>query len=281
MAVLVGLAVLHDAYGELPLVKAVLGGVACAASGMIIGTAMKMTVKLRPSAPVVAVGLAAVAGSWLLRLPLPRSCWASRPSGSGRPGGARAGGARHEPRPLAALHRLRRALPHRDRRRHRRGAGDEPPGRSDVHGWMSDAHFAQLFALAQAAPGPNIIVVGLIGWHVAGLAGMVVAMLAATGPSGLLAYGLHALPPPPGRPRLAADGGAGAGAGRGRADPGLRSHPGRGGGADGARGGDRVGVHPLRLADEPQPALGAGGGRGAGARCSCEARLFPGRGRSI
>jgi chromate transporter len=59
----------------------------------------------------------------------------------------------------------------------------------DVHGWMSDAHFAQLFALAQAAPGPNIIVVGLIGWHVAGLAGMAVAMLAATGPSGLLAYG--------------------------------------------------------------------------------------------
>jgi chromate transporter len=59
----------------------------------------------------------------------------------------------------------------------------------EVHGWMSDAHFAQLFALAQAAPGPNVIVVGLIGWHVAGLAGMAVAMLAVTGPSGLLAYG--------------------------------------------------------------------------------------------
>jgi chromate transporter len=71
LAVLVGLAVLHDAYGELPLVKAVLGGVACAAAGMIIGTALKMTGKLRPSPPVVAVGLAAVAGSWLLRLPLP------------------------------------------------------------------------------------------------------------------------------------------------------------------------------------------------------------------
>jgi chromate transporter len=59
----------------------------------------------------------------------------------------------------------------------------------DVHGWMSDARFAQLFALAQAAPGPNILVVGLIGWDVAGLAGMLVATAAVTVPSGLLAYG--------------------------------------------------------------------------------------------
>jgi chromate transporter len=59
----------------------------------------------------------------------------------------------------------------------------------EVHGWMSDAHFAQLFALAQAAPGPNIIVVGLIGWHVAGLPGLAVAMGAITTPAALLAYG--------------------------------------------------------------------------------------------
>ncbi|MBU8539120.1 chromate transporter [Falsiroseomonas tokyonensis] len=59
----------------------------------------------------------------------------------------------------------------------------------DVHGWMSDARFAQLFALAQAAPGPNVLVVGLIGWHVGGLAGMLVATLAMTGPAGLLAFG--------------------------------------------------------------------------------------------
>jgi chromate transporter len=59
----------------------------------------------------------------------------------------------------------------------------------DVHGWMSNERFAQLFALAQAAPGPNVLVVGLIGWHVAGLTGMLVATLAVTGPSGLFAYG--------------------------------------------------------------------------------------------
>ena len=61
----------------------------------------------------------------------------------------------------------------------------------EVHGWMSDARFAQLYALAQAAPGPNVLVVGLIGWQVAGFAGMMVATLAMTVPAGLLAYGFY------------------------------------------------------------------------------------------
>jgi chromate transporter len=63
----------------------------------------------------------------------------------------------------------------------------------DVHGWMSDARFAQLFALAQAAPGPNVLVVGLIGWQVAGLPGMLVATLAVTGPAGFFAFGFSKL----------------------------------------------------------------------------------------
>jgi chromate transporter len=58
----------------------------------------------------------------------------------------------------------------------------------DVHGWMSGAEFAQLFALAQAAPGPNILVVSLIGWKVAGLAGAVVATGAVCAPSSILTY---------------------------------------------------------------------------------------------
>ena len=45
------------------------------------------------------------------------------------------------------------------------------------HGWMTAGDFAALYALAQAAPGPNMLVSTLIGWHVAGLAGA----LAATG----------------------------------------------------------------------------------------------------
>ena len=58
----------------------------------------------------------------------------------------------------------------------------------EVHGWMSGAQFAELFALAQAAPGPNILVVSLIGWKVAGFAGAVVATAAVCGPSCLLTF---------------------------------------------------------------------------------------------
>lgn len=60
----------------------------------------------------------------------------------------------------------------------------------EVRGWMTAAEFAELFALAQAAPGPNILVVSLIGWKVAGRLGGVVALLAMTGPSSLLALGV-------------------------------------------------------------------------------------------
>jgi chromate transporter len=58
----------------------------------------------------------------------------------------------------------------------------------DVHAWMSGAEFAQLFALAQASPGPNILVVSLIGWKVAGLAGAVVATGAVCAPSSVLTF---------------------------------------------------------------------------------------------
>ncbi|MGC1817805.1 MAG: chromate transporter [Casimicrobiaceae bacterium] len=58
----------------------------------------------------------------------------------------------------------------------------------DVQGWMTSAEFARLFALAQIAPGPNAMVVALIGWKVAGVAGGLVAMAAACGPSSLACY---------------------------------------------------------------------------------------------
>ncbi len=58
-----------------------------------------------------------------------------------------------------------------------------------VHGWMGPHDFAALFALAQAAPGPNMLVSTLIGWHVAGLAGALVATASVCAPPCLLAYG--------------------------------------------------------------------------------------------
>jgi chromate transporter len=56
------------------------------------------------------------------------------------------------------------------------------------HGWMSDAQFTAGVAIAQAAPGPNILFVAVMGWHVAGVAGVVATMAGIMGPSSLLAF---------------------------------------------------------------------------------------------
>jgi chromate transporter len=58
----------------------------------------------------------------------------------------------------------------------------------DVHHWMTDAEFTQLFAIAQAAPGPNMLLVTLIGWQVAGLPGALVATAAMCAPCCTLSY---------------------------------------------------------------------------------------------
>ncbi len=55
-----------------------------------------------------------------------------------------------------------------------------------VHHWMSAADFAALFALAQAAPGPNLMVVALIGFRVAGVAGALVCTVAIVLPASVL-----------------------------------------------------------------------------------------------
>ncbi len=60
----------------------------------------------------------------------------------------------------------------------------------DVQGWMSAAEFTQLFAVAQAAPGPNVLVTALVGWKVAGITGGLVALAAFCVPAGVLAYSI-------------------------------------------------------------------------------------------
>ena len=54
-------------------------------------------------------------------------------------------------------------------------------------GWMDAAQFTSSVAIAQAAPGPNILFVALIGWQVAGAAGLVAAMVGIMGPSSVVA----------------------------------------------------------------------------------------------
>jgi chromate transporter len=56
----------------------------------------------------------------------------------------------------------------------------------EVHHWMTAQEFGAMFALAQAAPGPNMMIAPLVGWHVAGWSGVVVTSLATFGPSSVL-----------------------------------------------------------------------------------------------
>jgi chromate transporter len=70
-------------------------------------------------------------------------------------------------------------------------------------GWLSDSQFTSSIALAQAAPGPNILFVALMGWNVGlnasqgaawwmqgalALTGVCVAMLGIMLPSSILTY---------------------------------------------------------------------------------------------
>ncbi len=56
------------------------------------------------------------------------------------------------------------------------------------HQWLDDTTFTHLYAIAQAAPGPNVLVVTLIGWHVAGLPGALAATVAMCLPMSVLIY---------------------------------------------------------------------------------------------
>jgi chromate transporter len=75
----------------------------------------------------------------------------------------------------------------------------------DEQQWLSELQFSSSIALAQAAPGPNVLFVALLGWQVGlnagggvaagwqawplALAGVVVSMVAILLPSSLLTYG--------------------------------------------------------------------------------------------
>ena len=57
-----------------------------------------------------------------------------------------------------------------------------------VRGWMTAAEMADLVALAQASPGPNGLVVAMIGWRVAGVPGFFVSAFAVALPPAVIAF---------------------------------------------------------------------------------------------
>ena len=58
----------------------------------------------------------------------------------------------------------------------------------DQHHWLDADTFIHLYAIAQAAPGPNVLVVTLIGWEIAGLPGAIATTLAMSLPMSLAIY---------------------------------------------------------------------------------------------
>lgn len=71
----------------------------------------------------------------------------------------------------------------------------------NTRAWLTDPQFSASIAIAQSAPGPNILVVGMMGWHVGvntaspgmhqylmGSLGLLVAMFGVMLPSSLLTY---------------------------------------------------------------------------------------------
>jgi chromate transporter len=58
------------------------------------------------------------------------------------------------------------------------------------HGYMSSADFSQAIALAQSAPGPNVLFVAVLGWQVGGAPGAVATMAGILLPSSVLTLAL-------------------------------------------------------------------------------------------
>ena len=54
------------------------------------------------------------------------------------------------------------------------------------HHWLTDAQFTASIAIAQAAPGPNVLFVAVLGWNVAGALGALATMTGILLPSTVL-----------------------------------------------------------------------------------------------
>jgi chromate transporter len=63
----------------------------------------------------------------------------------------------------------------------------------EVNGWATSEQFSQLYGLAQAAPGPNLLIVSLVGWKVAGVPGAFAALVGMCAPASVLTYAVFRL----------------------------------------------------------------------------------------
>jgi len=70
LAILMAVASLYERFAALPEVASAMSGTAAAAAGLVIGTALKMTRRLRPTRLAILFGLVAFVAIGVLRFPL-------------------------------------------------------------------------------------------------------------------------------------------------------------------------------------------------------------------
>ena len=175
-------------YGDVPALRHMLSGVASAAAGLMMATVAKMARPLFRSRAVTGplIALATFASIGVLQWPLPLVLVVIVPASiAAAIMGAvmNAGGGTlltlagyFALLSLFAIGGGNSAVPEM----HRFAV--------DVEHWLSNQQFADSFALAQLTPGPNIIIVTLIGYHVAGIPGALVTTLAMCGPSARVCF---------------------------------------------------------------------------------------------
>ncbi|MDQ0511267.1 chromate transporter [Ancylobacter amanitiformis] len=59
----------------------------------------------------------------------------------------------------------------------------------DTHHWLTDDQFRDIYGLGQVVPGPNMLMVLVIGYHVTGYLGALLAYLGFFVPSGVISWG--------------------------------------------------------------------------------------------
>ncbi len=63
----------------------------------------------------------------------------------------------------------------------------------EQQGWLTADEFVQLYAVGQASPGPNMLIVALIGFKVEGIAGALVAFFSMCGPAAAISWWVSGL----------------------------------------------------------------------------------------
>ena len=173
------LAALYARYGEIDALRRILAGVSCAAVGLLLSAVFRMMMPRRSvcrhRAAAAAIGGGVAGGDPCQH----RHHLCDAPASSGMNSDSNpilTLGWTFGLMSLFAVGGANAAIPEM----HRVAV--------DVQHWMTDKQFADVFAISQMSPGPNVLIVTLIGYAVAGVAGALVATLAMCVPTAVLAY---------------------------------------------------------------------------------------------